>query len=210
MIQQKWSYNGPSYRLAGTQLRAFLEGDAQRPRYERHRPHLQAAGAVGGVGGGTRHPPKSKHSIPGHVMESALSQFLTINFITGLMTFRNARRLLFGVVAAATVYDCLTPEKILIRNLNTLRCGFWILWNYKVKFDANNFMEIHEATAKDIYESKRLGYAACLYNDGLYVKFGQGMAASDHVLPPPFFKWMSKLQDKAKSCTYEVVSKVFE
>lgn len=35
------------------------------------------------------------------------------------------------------------------------------------------------------------------------------MAASDHVLPPPFFKWMSKLQDKAKSCTYEVVRKVF-
>jgi aarF domain-containing kinase len=53
-------------------------------------------------------------------------------------------------------------------------------------------------------------YLACLYNDGLYVKFGQGIAASDHLLPPPFFKWMSKLQDQAKSCTYDVITKVFE
>jgi|JI6StandDraft_1071083.scaffolds.fasta_scaffold18720_2 hypothetical protein len=71
------------------------------------------------------------------------------------MNFRNARRLLFGTAVAAGIYDCFTPEKILMRNLNTLRCGFWILWNYKVKFDANNFMEIHDITAKDIYESTR-------------------------------------------------------
>jgi aarF domain-containing kinase len=42
------------------------------------------------------------------------------------------------------------------------------------------------------------------------VKFGQGIAASDHVLPPPFFKHMSKLQDKAKACTYSTIAKVFE
>lgn len=41
-----------------------------------------------------------------------------------------------------------------MRNLNTLRCGFWILWNYKVRFNADNYMEIHDMTAKDIYESK--------------------------------------------------------
>jgi hypothetical protein len=33
------------------------------------------------------------------------------------------------------------------------------------------------------------------------------MAASDHVLPPPFSKWMSKLQDQAKLCDYEVIAK---
>lgn len=45
-------------------------------------------------------------------------------------------------------------------------------------------------------------YSACIKNDGLYVKFGQGIAALDHLLPPPFYKHLSKLQDKAKSVSY--------
>lgn len=49
-----------------------------------------------------------------------------------------------------------------------------------------------------------------MFNDGLYIKLGQGMAASDHVLPPPFFKYLSKLQDKAKSVSFEKIRKVFE
>lgn len=49
-----------------------------------------------------------------------------------------------------------------------------------------------------------------MFNDGLYIKFGQGMAASDHVLPPPFFKYLSKLQDKAHSVSYKKIKEVFE
>jgi hypothetical protein len=67
------------------------------------------------------------------------------------MNFRNVRRLTLGGLAAIAIYDCLTPEKILIRNLNTLRCGFWILYNYKIRFNADNYMQIHDDTAKDIY-----------------------------------------------------------
>lgn len=51
---------------------------------------------------------------------------------------------------------------------------------------------------------------ACIHNDGLYVKFGQGIASMDHLLPPPFYKHMSKLQDKAKAVSYDKISKVFE
>lgn len=40
---------------------------------------------------------------------------------------------------------------------------------------------------------------ACKTNDGLYVKLGQGMAAMDHLLPPPYYKHISKLQDKARA-----------
>ena len=50
---------------------------------------------------------------------------------------------------------------------------------------------------------------ACIRNDGLYVKFGQGISALDHLLPPPFYKHMSKLQDKAKSVSYDKISKLF-
>jgi predicted unusual protein kinase regulating ubiquinone biosynthesis (AarF/ABC1/UbiB family) len=51
---------------------------------------------------------------------------------------------------------------------------------------------------------------ACIENDGLYVKFGQGIATMDHLLPPPFFKHMSKLQDKAKATSYEKIKAVFK
>ena len=50
---------------------------------------------------------------------------------------------------------------------------------------------------------------ACIKNDGLYVKFGQGIASMDHLLPPPFYKHMSKLQDKARSVDFDKVSKLF-
>ena len=51
---------------------------------------------------------------------------------------------------------------------------------------------------------------ACLNNDGLYVKMGQGIATMDHLLPPPFYKWFSKLQDKAKASPPDEIKKVFK
>lgn len=32
----------------------------------------------------------------------------------------------------------------------------------------------------------------------------------DHILPPPFYKHLSKLQDKAKAVTFQKVNEVFE
>lgn len=52
--------------------------------------------------------------------------------------------------------------------------------------------------------------SACRNNDGLYVKMGQSMAAMDHLLPPPFFKWFSKLQDKALASPIDKVKKLFK
>jgi len=51
---------------------------------------------------------------------------------------------------------------------------------------------------------------ACRDNDGLYVKLGQGMATMDHLLPPPFYKWFSQLQDKAKESPIKKIKKVFQ
>ncbi len=55
-----------------------------------------------------------------------------------------------------------------------------------------------------------LYFIACLDNDGLYVKMGQGIATMDHLLPPPFYKWFSKLQDKAKASPPDEIKKVFK
>lgn len=61
-----------------------------------------------------------------------------------------------------------------------MRCGINILYQYKIRFNAYNAEEIHELIAKDIYDT-------CYANDGLYVKFGQGIASFDHILPPAYF-----------------------
>ena len=39
-----------------------------------------------------------------------------------------------------------------MRNYRTAMCGLRLLYNYKIKFCAENINEIHEFTAKDIYE----------------------------------------------------------
>lgn len=44
-------------------------------------------------------------------------------------------------------------------------CGINILYQYKIRFNAETADEVHENVAKSIYET-------CLKNDGLYVKFG--------------------------------------
>ncbi len=38
---------------------------------------------------------------------------------------------------------------------------------------------------------------------------GQSMASMDHLLPPPFYKWFSKLQDNAKSAPIDKVKELF-
>ncbi len=36
------------------------------------------------------------------------------------------------------------------------------------------------------------------------------MATMDHLLPPPFYKWFSKLQDKANAAEISKIKKLFE
>ena len=55
--------------------------------------------------------------------------------------------------------------------VSNINLRFTILYNYKIKINSTNVHEIHEETAKLIYET-------CYKNDGLYVKFGQLSAAS--------------------------------
>ena len=42
------------------------------------------------------------------------------------------------------------------------------------------------------------------------MKMGQGMATMDHLLPPPFYKWFTKLQDKAKAAEISKIKKLFQ
>lgn len=72
------------------------------------------------------------------------------------MPIRNKKLIFLGGLAALLTYDYFTPQRIILRNLNTVRCGLRILYDYKIKFNSENVMQIHEGVAKDIYESNIL------------------------------------------------------
>ncbi|EAR86296.1 ABC1 family protein (chaperonin), putative (macronuclear) [Tetrahymena thermophila SB210] len=117
--------------------------------------------------------------------------------------FRHWKKMLGLGMAGYAGYDYTTREKIMWRNLRTLKAGAVILINYKWRFSPENVEQIHEETAEELYNM-------CRENDGLYVKFGQAVAASEHMLPPSYFKWFSLLQDKAKAVEYEAVRKIIK
>ena len=99
------------------------------------------------------------------------------------------KKILFGSSACFGLYDYfMTEEQIYTRNLRAVRVGIKILYYYKIKFNAEteNVNYIHETIAKDLYEM-------CKINDGLYVKFGQGVASMEHILPPIYFYYFQKL-----------------
>ena len=79
--------------------------------------------------------------------------------------------------------------------------------SHLMKITAWKFIKISQKTSTKVIIKFK---SACRDNDGLYVKMGQSMASMDHLLPPPFFKWFSKLQDKAKASPIDKIKKVFQ
>ncbi len=56
-----------------------------------------------------------------------------------------------GLIGSAYAYDNITESFVFTRNLRTIRCGLNILYSYKIAFNEENCMQIHEDIAKDIY-----------------------------------------------------------
>lgn len=57
--------------------------------------------------------------------------------------------------AGAKLYETQTESYIFTRNLRTIKCGLHILYAYKIAFNEENYLDIHESVAEDIYNSKR-------------------------------------------------------
>jgi hypothetical protein len=61
-----------------------------------------------------------------------------------------------GLLTLAKVYESTTDSYVFTRNLRTIRCGLHILYAYKIAFNENNYLDIHEGVAEDIYNSTSL------------------------------------------------------
>lgn len=58
------------------------------------------------------------------------------------------------LIAGMTAYDVVSGSYIFSRSARAVLCGMYIYYGYKIAFNENNYLQIHENVAKSIYESK--------------------------------------------------------
>ncbi|KAI8821295.1 ABC1 family-domain-containing protein [Fimicolochytrium jonesii] len=105
---------------------------------------------------------------------------------------------LLGVAAL----DTYAYDRTLQRNIRTLVAGAIVTADYKWNFvpgNAENIEKLHERTAERILD-------VCKTNGGLYIKFGQQIAAVP-VLPPAYLRFRT-LFDDAPAVPYSAVRKI--
>ena len=88
------------------------------------------------------------------------------------------------------------------RNLRTIWAAVMITCDYKFFANPQNISEIHTKVAKRIL-------TVCKKNSGLYIKFGQGINAMNHVLPREYTDVLYVLQDKAPYVDITEINRVF-
>eukprot|EP01084_Bolivina_argentea_P115176 204871_1 len=88
------------------------------------------------------------------------------------------------------------------RNLRALYTSIRIIYEYKINWDDNSINnDVHRRAAKLILD-------CCRENGGLYIKFGQGIASMNHILPTPYREEFRVLHDNAPSVSYRDVRKI--
>lgn len=88
------------------------------------------------------------------------------------------------------------------RNLLTAYNGVMIAYEYKVRFKpGSDISAIHQRVAERILHT-------CQENGGLYVKFGQGVASMNHILPREFAETLKSLFMDAPVIPYSAVAQV--
>ena len=123
-----------------------------------------------------------------------------------LRTF-SRRFLLYPLVLGAgalTIDDHYNSHRVQ-RNMRAMYTALRIMYEYKLNWSSENTFrqneEVHRRAAKLILN-------CCQKNGGLYVKFGQGIASMNHILPKPFREEFECLHDKAPSVPYCDVRKI--
>lgn len=90
-----------------------------------------------------------------------------------------------------------------IRFMRSLRIGATISMDYLIApLIGYTDTEIHRRSADRIVQG-------CLKNGGIYIKFGQGLAAINHVLPKEYIESLSTLQVRSQMLHQKVALEKF-
>ncbi|KAJ3134789.1 hypothetical protein HDU90_004819 [Geranomyces variabilis] len=108
-----------------------------------------------------------------------------------------------GLVGVGYGFDTFAYDQTLQRNVRTLYNGAIVTLDYKLNFvpgKVESIDALHERVAARILD-------VCRRNGGLYIKFGQQLAAVP-VLPPSYHKTFKVLFDDAPAVPYDIVRKI--
>jgi predicted unusual protein kinase regulating ubiquinone biosynthesis (AarF/ABC1/UbiB family) len=114
-----------------------------------------------------------------------------------------------GIATAAAVAACgvveVTQDRVISRSLRMAKATATVFAMYYFK-DPQTLEEasaMHRTAAQHILD-------CCMKNEGLYIKFGQGIFAMNQVLPPEFMEVLKVLLDNAPPVDLEKVKRVVE
>jgi len=107
-------------------------------------------------------------------------------------------------ITALSIDDYYNSHRVQ-RNLRAFFTAIRIMYEYKMNWSSENTFkqneDVHRRAAKLILD-------CCQKNGGLYVKFGQGIASMNHILPKPYREEFQVLHDKAAYVPYSDVRKI--
>lgn len=116
------------------------------------------------------------------------------------------RRSAYGLAGLSIGYyiDSEFNSRTIQRTLRTLSAGLYITYLYKFKFQPGaDVHKIHLDVAETILST-------CQHNGGLYIKFGQGVASMNHILPPQYNDTLKSLFMEAPVVPFDEVVNTFK
>uniref|UniRef100_A0A8H7XXJ9 ABC1 atypical kinase-like domain-containing protein n=1 Tax=Psilocybe cubensis TaxID=181762 RepID=A0A8H7XXJ9_PSICU len=121
--------------------------------------------------------------------------------------WKYTRRMGYFAAGAATIYtvDRVYNASSLTRTLRTFTTSALITWDYKSNFTpgkSEQIPELHERVGQRVFDLLST-------NGGLYIKFGQAIAANAAALPEPIQKQFASLFDDAPQVPYSTIHRVF-
>ena len=124
--------------------------------------------------------------------------------MSGRMTWPMKLGAGMAMFTAAYYIDSEFNAKTFQRNLRTLYHGICLTFNYKFRFKPGaDINAIHQDAAERIL-------VTCQKNGGLYIKFGQGVASMNHLLPPQYNETLRSLFKDAPIVPFDDVIRTFK
>ena len=117
---------------------------------------------------------------------------------------RWVKRLFIGSFVGIAAFDA-ANERVVTRSLRTVYCEVYLSLLYKLS-DPQTSEELSALHLR----AANIVLSCCMSNEGLYIKFGQGLSAFNHIMPPEYSTTLRVLLDQAPQVPIDAVRKIFQ
>ena len=134
-----------------------------------------------------------------------------IYFFNSIKTGRILIRLLcwnIGMLVGATFV--ISEPFLIIKGVYRFVCSFAVGLVIGIDYKLNSGENVSEEDMNKLHKRSALRLLRLFeYNKGIFIKFGQHLAALDYLLPEEYTTVMQTLQNHAPTCEFSAIDKVF-